>query len=326
MQDTGHGLTRSLCLAKTLLAPVQAKSIPRLELDAALLCVRLAQLIKNAHPWTVLKVHFWTDAKDVLHWLRSSTRRYSAYVAHRVAHILSMSTVEQWHWTPTDQNPADLGTKWHGSTKKNDMWWHGPDFLTHSEEFWPDCDLNGRLLLEVRPILFTSCHKIRPVLVPDVHRFSSWTRFVHSTSYALKALRILRRVEFRGPLTDEDTRLGEAEIYLSIQEEMLQDKCLQSFLMPLAPFADTDGVLRMRGRIAKGNLPYDAPFPVILCQHPAVDLLVQHYHMVSNHQNTTAVINELRQRIIFPNMRAVIRRIVSRCRTCMNRRARPVLP
>lgn len=75
------------------------------------------------------------------------------------------------------------------------------------------------------------------------------------------------------------------------------------------------------------TLPYDARFPVIVPSgHPAIVLMVEFYHSANAHQNTTTVVNELRQKIRMPFMRAVVRRIINKCRLCAIRRAAPIVP
>ena len=327
VQTSPTGRKSSLCFTKCLLAPLKTKSIPRLELDAAVLGVRVASIVQSAHPWQVDRVLYWTDAKDVLYWLRCPHRRYSPYVANRVSNILSYSSVSQWRWVPTDQNPADWGTKWMGNHAQ-ELWWMGPQFLQEEESFWPNCDLEERELLEVRPLLHLTHHATKSSLVPEVERFSSWTKLVETCAVARNFLKILTRKKYPGPVTEEERREAEAEIFCQTQQGMMKRTDLKTFISSLCPFEDHNGVLRMRSRIVRGqNLPYDARYPIIIqSEHPATYLLIMHYHRTNNHQNTSAVVNELRQRVVFFNMVATVRRVVSSCSRCVMRRARPVLP
>lgn len=50
---------RSLCFAKCLVAPVRAKSIPRLELDVAVLGIRVLKIVLKANAWRVRSTNFW---------------------------------------------------------------------------------------------------------------------------------------------------------------------------------------------------------------------------------------------------------------------------
>lgn len=74
VQQQGNRVISSLCLV----APIKCKSIPRLELDAAVLGTRVAALVKDT--LTVNDITYWCDAKDVLWWLNCGKRRYTPYV------------------------------------------------------------------------------------------------------------------------------------------------------------------------------------------------------------------------------------------------------
>lgn len=134
---------------------------------------------------------------------------------------------------------------------------------------------------------------------------------------AVKFVVILERKVFAGPVTDDDVGEGEAAIFRVVQKRHAK------FLSTLVPFYDQRGVLRMRGRAARSvHLSMDARFPVIVCgEHPAVVLLILHYHRANGHQNTSSVINELRQKVVMPLMRATARRVMGTSPVCCQKSA-----
>uniref|UniRef100_A0A182NDP7 Uncharacterized protein n=1 Tax=Anopheles dirus TaxID=7168 RepID=A0A182NDP7_9DIPT len=123
---------------KTRVAPIKYTSVPRLELQAAVLGTRLAHAIKTAHRQQIHSTRFWTDSKDVICWLRSDHRRYSTIVAHWVGEILEETDIHERQWIPTQLNVADEATKW---SKLNahltaSQWFQGPKFLASPEDSW----------------------------------------------------------------------------------------------------------------------------------------------------------------------------------------------
>lgn len=128
--------------AKVKVAPLEPVSVPRLELQAALIGSRYAQTIRQTLSIKIDKTHFWSDSTTVLGWLHSR-RKYKPFVAYRVAEIRETTDLRDWHYIPTQQNVADDATK---SRKKIDLdpegrWFTGPQFLHQDETFWPTVEM-----------------------------------------------------------------------------------------------------------------------------------------------------------------------------------------
>lgn len=135
----GDQLELSFVMGKTKCAPVKTLSIPHLELQAAVMAVRMLQMIRECHAVEIKRIVLWTDSRTVTQWLRSTTRRYKPYVAHRVAEVLEHTESSWWRWLPTDQNAADDATCVKQTTRFNadSRWLRGPEFLLCDEDTWP---------------------------------------------------------------------------------------------------------------------------------------------------------------------------------------------
>ena len=78
----------SFVISKTRLAPIKTLTIPRLELQAAVVATRLKSKILEEIDFEVDETHLWSDSKIVLHYISNTRRGFSVYVSHRVAEII----------------------------------------------------------------------------------------------------------------------------------------------------------------------------------------------------------------------------------------------
>lgn len=90
------GIQCSFVGAKTKVAPIKPMSVPRLELQAAVLGTRLAKDVERSQRFTIQQQIFWSDSQTVLAWINSETRRYTQFVAFRVGQILEATELNQW--------------------------------------------------------------------------------------------------------------------------------------------------------------------------------------------------------------------------------------
>ena len=110
-------------------------SIPKLELQAALLASRLKDDIEIALTLSISKVFMWTDSTTVLQWL-NLTSKQPVFVANRVAEILESTSIDQWFHVLSGDYPADTGTRdITADSLKQSSWVNGPTFLKTSD--WP---------------------------------------------------------------------------------------------------------------------------------------------------------------------------------------------
>ena len=124
---------------KSRLAPIAATRIPRLELMAIVLGLRMAGCISRVLNASLDQATFWSDCMNVLWWIRGRSRSFKPFVANRVGEIQTATDPKQWRYVPTNKNPADLLTRGLKLSEltKNENWWTGTDFLAHEESEWP---------------------------------------------------------------------------------------------------------------------------------------------------------------------------------------------
>ena len=125
--------------AKNRVAPLKQLSIPRLELQAAVLALRLNCLIKRGLTINAEEAVFWIDSKTVLQYIANKSGRFHTFVANRVSEIHDASKPSQWRHVPGRFNPADDCTHGLRVTDLNPhcRWLAGLAFLSQSEDQCP---------------------------------------------------------------------------------------------------------------------------------------------------------------------------------------------
>ena len=126
-------------IGKCRVAPMRHLSIPRLELQAAVMAVRLKEQIVKEHEMKIQCCSFWSDSTTVLQWIHSSHRKQQVFVANRVAEILDTTDVSQWKHVSGINNPADIGTRAINIDElRRSEWLTGPAWLKRPESEWPE--------------------------------------------------------------------------------------------------------------------------------------------------------------------------------------------
>ena len=177
-------------MAKSRTAPPQFVSVPRLELQATTIAVRMHCLILKEIDLVMSASFFWTDPKITLQYINNETRRFKAYVANRVTEIRDASQPCQGRHRPGSLNPADEASRGISAQRflTSERWFKGPAFLMKSEEDWPclkieahpedDQELKGERAI----LTLTLPEELHELLL----KYSSWTVLQRKVAWLLK--------------------------------------------------------------------------------------------------------------------------------------------
>ena len=92
---TTSAISSTIVASKTCVAPVKIQTIPKMELLAALILVRLVSTVKKSlDTLPTLTCHYWTDSTVVLYWIKNH-KLWRQYVGHRVNEIRRHSLPEE---------------------------------------------------------------------------------------------------------------------------------------------------------------------------------------------------------------------------------------
>ena len=339
-----------MVLSKSRVAPLQATSIPRLELMSAVLGKKLAKKIIKAYSLKMGAVTFWCDNMNVLWWIRGMSRRFKSFVANRVGDIQSATDPSQWRYISTTDNPSDLVTRGASIDKfcKNELWIHGPAFLHQSEEYWPEKKFVDppKSLPETKRKVAWKETEYTLLVTPsktyiwhlDPKKYSSWTKLVRVNAWIERFIHnCLQPQEERDTkdLSMEEIKDSQMQLIKKLQQdEFIEEyKCLlkkrevqtNSKIISLYPKLDENGIIRSSGRLENAEyLDYDTKYPIILPRGAWITkLIVRDYHDKGQHvSGTNQTLAKLSTKFWIIRAREEIREYENQCYECKRRKAR----
>ena len=240
-------------IGKARLAPIKATTIPRLELTAAVTSVRLAQLIKCELDEEVT-IEYFTDSTTVLHYISSDSRRWPIFVSNRVQLIRDFSSPTQWHYVPSEYNPADEASRGLSASEfvSSSYWLSGPEFL-QSEivgDLWTPPGSEEEVH-EENPMTVAVSESSQSIDAMEkiVNHFSDWFRLKKTVAVFLKVQEILldrvkqKHAQTQQKISDgtyklftEDIKKAECEIL-----KWLQWQAFPAEMKQLSSFANDAG-------------------------------------------------------------------------------------
>ena len=351
--DTGR-VHCSFVMGKARVTPLKPVMIPRLELTAALLSVRISASLREELEYDQITEVFYTDSQVVL-------------VANRVQQIRDNSTPDQWKYIETKENPADESSRGLSPQDLIDSrWLNGPPFLWQQELPNRNDDVNIDLspddpeVKKVQVFATGVRHERMATISEHLECFSDWHRAKRAVAacikfkaslrqspkkplHAAKKTNIEKDTSTYRSLSVDEMRKAEQAILKSLQEVFPEEiKILKSLevqnddasresanrrnlsmkktssLYRLDPFLDKYGVLRVGGRIRNALVSYEIKHPVILPSKGHITaLLVRYHHERISHQGRGMTLNDLRSHGYWViGGRSSVSRCISKCVTC----------
>ncbi|CAK5040706.1 unnamed protein product [Meloidogyne enterolobii] len=345
-------ITTSLVFSKNRLRPLKANSkltIPRLELLGILSGVRASKFIQNELHREIEKIFIWSDSTIALSWLKE-TDHQPVFIANRTKEIRTLPNGE-FRYVNTTENPADLVTRGKSPSElqSNHLWWHGPTWLSKSQNEWPTSivfKLNTIDSTDESAITNTLANIREHPEIPkkneliDFKRFNSWDKIRRTTIWALRFLQSIFIKNGREPSLLIKNRRPEllsisqaasrknsafsANDYLTAGSLLIKIAQQQNIheieRYPLE--TDQNGLLLLKTRIVQQIERPTLARPIILPRSSHLKfLIISDIHQELTHGGIDITLTEFLVKYWTPNARKTVKTIIRTCLKCERMRA-----
>ena len=313
-RENGDVGVRFVC-AKARVSPLKPLTLPRLELQAAVLASRLAASVKKEMTVDVGEIKFFSDSIIALSWIRGQPRRWKSFVANRVAEIQCQSDPADWHHIPGEHNVADKISRGIPVDQLQGEWRNGPEFLKSPEEQWPVSqvkanaqEVDKEAKREEKVLIVKAEEKFL-----DAERFSCWRKLIRTTAYVFRFIANVKakRVVNGGPLDVKE--LSDAEQFW-VKEVQRELKPVENY-KTLSPFM-REGIVYVGGRTSNQRLLYETEYPALLPAGHHVSLLItRHMHEVG-HYGVATTAAKVRRKYWIIGVSKLAKNVKRRCVRC----------
>ena len=280
--------------AKSRVAPLKQLTIPRLELQAAVLASRLAKSILDETRIKFEKTRYFTDSAIALAWIQSPSRSFKPFVSVRVGEIQSNSDPSLWRHIPSEHNVADDVSRGIPVQELTGRWINGPQFLHLPEDQWPITvpKLSPTEDLEQRQLIVALTQGNNAEKEIDPKDFSTWRQLIRVTArfyrFAEKIQRRRHQLDGReGPLTKEELAKAE-KFWVKKMQVKLHSHMEKGEFKTLSAFVDNEGVIRVGGRVDSAIVSYETRHPALLPSDHWVSLLIMRHAHQFGHNGSAA--------------------------------------
>ena len=186
----------SFLMGKARVAPLKFITVPRLELQAAVVSIKISQWLLKELDYQDVSEFFWTDSRVVIGYINNETKHFHTFLANRIQQIHDHTSPQEWQYIESKSNPADCacrGLTAHQLVEDDSRWLTGPNFLWSLGAYQTEVEENLQPLdsddPEVkRASLVTQRSETHPVHfeISRLDRYSDWFRAKRAIAVCLR--------------------------------------------------------------------------------------------------------------------------------------------
>ena len=238
----------------------------------------------------MIKIFLWSDSTTVLSWIKNFKLKHKMYIGNRIAEIRDLTSLNQWNYVNTKDNPADEIVFLNSAEQKSQVTRRQPidkDFI----------DANR----------FSQCLKLRAVIIK------------------IKNLR--NKTKARDPqIIDAEKflfRLSQQQSFDKDVNQLTHNRPVQkrSRLIQLTPSIDEAGIIRSNSRLANAPVSTATKKPIILDgRNRIIRLFLELQHNINGHVGVEHQTHSIQLNYWVLQCKTVMKKISNRCYECRRQR------
>jgi hypothetical protein len=302
-------------------------TVPRLELNGALLAARLSNFITKESSIAFSERYFIIDSEIVRAQIQRESYGFNTFAGVRIGEIQELTQKNDWYWIESAKNIADIISR---GADPSDMgpeskWQRGPTFLEKEVEEWPvkqtysGGELPDQVISKTAPNVLTAQvadgqRSLAKVI--DIGRYSSYRKLLRVTvrvSSVFKHQASLRNVH-NIPNHDD---MKDAEMMWVRDAQLSLEDDIKPQTMKRLGASKVNGIYLVGSRLESWtNHTYNNKNPILLsAKSQFARLYAQHIHDLC-HLGTSAVASKVRAKFWIVGLRKLLRSIKFKCVLC----------
>ncbi|XP_049875830.1 uncharacterized protein LOC126380933 isoform X2 [Pectinophora gossypiella] len=254
-----------------------------------------------------------------------------------------MTDKNSWRHVPTKLNPADLASRGVEPSQliNSKFWWEGPDYLIHDISQWPVTPYtdNNMILPEIKTLpTKTNTENNENNETIKFENYSSSLKLKRIFGYVHRFINNCKNKKNRslGPLTSNELdksltyliKLAQSITFKTVINMIKNKKTLtSSYLLQMSPFLDSEGVLRVGGRLNNTNFNFNKKHPALLDgKHYFTRLLMRAEHLRLLHAGPQLLLATFRDQFWPLGGRTLARKVTRECVICTRFRGQTMEP